>query len=269
VALGYFRGNVLREAARSVEERRRREGRDDSFSRAWRLYHDSLTTDDDVILDAMQAGALENLAEITPTNMNGTLSFLRRYGRDAQASDILARWIEANRGKEGFFDRWNRFFANDPVDAELLAAMEAGRAEIVDARDPADMLKQMAKSGGYNPAEDAARLSRLSADEIVRLFDDHAADDVKGMMEWADRLAAQPGAENLRASLDEALGRIASRSRMREDRLRGWGVLPEFPEDGQAQPPEGVETQNPASARADAAAAGSASATGCEHGGSG
>ena len=56
VALGYFRGNVLREAARSVEERRRREGRDDSFSRAWRLYHDSLTTDDDVILDAMQAG---------------------------------------------------------------------------------------------------------------------------------------------------------------------------------------------------------------------
>lgn len=269
VALGYFRGNVLREAALSVEERRRREGRDDSFSRAWRLYHDSLTTDDDVILDAMQAGALENLAEITPTNMNGTLSFLRRYGRDAQASDILARWIEANRGKEGFFDRWNRFFANDPVDAELLAAMEAGRAEIVDARDPADMLKQMTKSGGYNPAEDAARLSRLSADEIVRLFDDHAADDVKGMMEWADRLAAQPGAENLRASLDEALGRIASRSRMREDRLRGWGVLPEFPEDGQAQPPEGVETQNPASAGADAAAAGSASANGYEHGGSG
>lgn len=269
VALGYFRGNVLREAARSVEERWRREGRDDSFSRAWRLYHDSLTTDDDVILDAMQAGALENLAEITPTNMNGTLSFLRRYGRDAQASDILARWIEANRGKEGFFDRWNRFFANDPVDAELLAAMEAGRAEIVDARDPADILKQMAKSGGYNPAEDAARLSRLSADEIVRMFDDHAADDVKGMMEWADRLAAQPGAENLRASLDEALGRIASRSRMREDKLRGWGVIPEFAEDGQAQPPEGVETHNPASAGADDAAAESAGATGYEHGGSG
>lgn len=269
VALGYFRGNVLREAARSVEERRRREGRDDSFSRAWRLYHDSLTTDDDVILDAMQAGALENLAEITPTNMNGTLSFLRRYGRDAQASDILARWIEANRGKEGFFDRWNRFFANDPVDAELLAAMEAGRAEIVDARDPADILKQMAKSGGYNPAEDAARLSRLSADEIVRMFDDHAADDVKGMMEWADRLAAQPGAENLRASLDEALGRIASRSRMREDKLRGWGMIPEFAEDGQAQPPEGVETHNPASAGADDAAAESAGATGYEHGGSG
>ena len=47
--------------------------------------------------------------------------------------------------------------------------------------------------------------SRLGADELVQLFDDHAADDVKGMMEWAGRLAGQPGAEALRASLDEAL----------------------------------------------------------------
>ncbi|MBN2973151.1 hypothetical protein JW805_14085 [Roseomonas aeriglobus] len=270
ISLGYFQGDVLREAARSVEERRRREGRDDSFSRAWRLYHDSLTTDDDVILDAMEAGALENLAEITPTNMNGTLSFLRRYGRDAQASDILVKWIEANRGKEGFFDRWNRFFANDPVDPELLAAMDAGRAAIVDARDPAEMLKGMAKSGGYNPAEDAARLSRLSADELVQLFDDHAADDVKGMMEWADRLASQPGAEGLRERLDEAFRRIAARSRMREDRLRGWGLLPAEPQEVQAGSPEGSETQGAAGAGPDdAAASADASLNGQEGGGGG
>ena len=270
ISRGYFRGDVLREAALTVEERRRREGRDDSLSRAWRLYHDSLTTDDDVILDAMQAGALENLAEITPTNMNGTLRFLRSYGRDGQASDILARWIEANRGKEGFFDRWNRFFANEPVDPELLAAMDAGRAAIVDARDPADMLKGMAKTGGYNPAEDAARLSRLSADELAQLFDAHAADDVKGMMEWADRLAGQPGAEILRASLDEALGRIASRSPMREDRLRSWGVLPAGPQGIQAGPPEGAATQDTAGAGPDDGAANvSTNVDGQEGGGGG
>ncbi len=100
------------------------------------------------------------------------------------------------------------------------------------------MLKQMARSGGYNPAEDAARLSRLSVDELVQLFDDHAADDVKGMMEWADRLAGQPGAEGLRERLDEALRRIAARSRMREDRLRGWGLLPDEPQEAQAGHPK-------------------------------
>lgn len=217
----------------------------------------------------MQAGALENLAEITPTNMNGTLSFLRRYGRDAQASDILARWIEANRGKEGFFDRWNRFFANDPVDPELLAAMDAGRAEIFDARDPADMLQGMVKSGGFNPAEDAARLSRLSADELIQLFDDHAADDVKGMMEWADRLAGQPGAETLRERLNEALRRIAARSSMREDRLRGWGVIPAGPQDAQARPPEGAGTQDSADTEPDDTAASASASVDGQEGGDG
>lgn len=226
VAVGYFRGDDLKAAAQALGERLKRNCRNDSFSQAWSLFHNSLTTDDDVILDAMVAGAMENLGEISPVNMNSGVRFLRRYGREAQASELVVKYIDANRGKPDFFSRWNRFFHDDPVDEELLAAMEAERAAIVDARDPAEMLRQMARTSGYNPEEDSARLSRLTADELVQLFDDNAADDVKGMMEWADRLASHPGAAGLRASLDEALARIAGRSPMRADRLRSWGVLP-------------------------------------------
>ena len=189
-------------------------------------------------MNAMVAGAMENLGEISPVNMNSGVRFLRRYGREAQASELVVKYIDANRRKPDFFSKWNRFFHDDPVDDELLAAMEAERTAIVDARDPAEMLRQMAQTGGYNPGEDSARLSRLTADELVQLFDDNAADDVKGMMEWADRLASHPGAVGLRASLDEALARIAGRSPMRADRLRSWGVLPavEKPEGPDADP---------------------------------
>lgn len=226
VTAGYFRAAELGTAAQALNERLKLNGRKDSFSQAWELFHNSLTTDDDVILDAMVAGVTENLREISPINMNSGVRFLRRYGRDTQASELVVKYIDANCGKPDFFSRWNRFFHDDPVDAELLAAMEAGRTAIVDARDPAEMLKQMARTSGYNPEEDSARLSRLTADELVQLFDDNAADDVKGMMEWADRLANHPGAGGLRASLNEALTRIAARSPMRADRLRSWGVLP-------------------------------------------
>lgn len=226
VSVGYFRGDELRTSAGTISERLKHAGRKDSFSQAWKLFHSSLTTDDDEILDAMYAGASENLTEISPVNMNSGLRFLRRYGRSAQASELVARYIDANRGRPDFFSRWNRFFHDDPVDEELLAAMEAERSLIVDARDPAEILKQMTRTNSCNPDEDAARLSRLSADELEKLFDDHAADNVKGMMEWADRLARQPGADVLRASLNEALWRIAARSPMRADRLRSWGVLP-------------------------------------------
>jgi hypothetical protein len=255
VAVGYFRSDDLRDAAQVLAERLRRSGREDSFSQAWELFHSSLTTDDDVILDAMFAGALENIGEIAPVNMNSAVRFMRRYGRGEQASELVERYIEANRGKPDFFSRWRRFFHDDPVDQELLTAMEAERTAVVDARDPAEMLKQMALSGSFNPAEDSARLSRLSVDELVQLFDDHAADDIKGMMEWADRLAEQPGAERLRASLDEALARIASRSPMRADRLRSWGILRAGGPDGTAsgvgggaEAPDGAEEAGPSEA---------------------
>ncbi|WP_031241372.1 hypothetical protein [Asaia sp. SF2.1] len=269
ISLGYFQGDSLREAAHSVEERRRRERQDNSYSHAWRLYHHSLTTDDAVILDALQTGALENLTKITPVDMSATLRFLRRFGRDAQASNILAKWIDAHRGEKDFFDRRNHFFTNEPVDPELLAAMDTGRAEIVDARDPADMLMGMVTSRGFNPDEDAARLSRLSVDDLVQLFDDHETDDVKGMMQWAWRLAGQPGAETLRERLGDAFLRIAARSPMREEKLRGWGVLPARPQEAQALPPESTATQDPARTGPDDAVASASASFDGQTGGSG
>lgn len=230
VTVGYFRHRELRAAAATLEERWARLNRDNSFSAAWTAYHHDLTVEDDAVLDAMETGVIENLQAITPLNMNGTVRFLRRYGRDRQASDLIGRYVDANRNQPDFFSRSNRHFFDDPVDPELLAAMEAGRAQIVDARDPAEMLKAMARTGGFNPSEDAALLSKLSVAELVKMFDDNSGDDVKGMMEWANRLAVQPGAEGFRASLDAALLEIAGRSPMRADRLRGWGVLPAEPE---------------------------------------
>lgn len=243
VSLGYFRADELRAAAETISERLKQAGRKDSFSQAWELFHNSLAADDDEILDAMYAGARENLTEISLANMNSCVRFLRRYGRSVQASELVTRYVDANRGKPNFFSSWNRFFHDDPVDKELLAAMEAEHALTVDARDPAEMLKQMARTNGYNPDEDVPRLSRLSVDELVKLFDDHAADNVKVMMVWANRLASQPGAYILRASLNEALGRIAARSPMRAARLRSWGVLPtDQPHEKADQEP--VKTEN-------------------------
>ena len=82
----------------------------------------------------------------------------------------------------------------------------------------------MARTGAFNPKEDAARLAHLSVDDLVRLFDQHAK-DAKGMMEWIDRIARHTETEALSARLAEAIGQIAARSPMRADKLTSWGVL--------------------------------------------
>jgi hypothetical protein len=83
--------------------------------------------------------------------------------------------METNRENAGFFSRTNQLFLGEHVDAQLLAAYDAGRAAIVDARDPAAVLKGMARSDSYNSAEDTALLSRLSTAELVGMFDANAA----------------------------------------------------------------------------------------------
>ena len=137
VEAGYFRADFLRAAAHSVEKQRAREKRDDSYSKAWRLYHDSLKVEDSEILDAIYAGAIENLTGISSMSMNSGVRFLRRYGRDEQASNLVGRYVEANGEAPEFFGHGNQFFGEDPIDPELLAAMETGRMAIVDGRDPA------------------------------------------------------------------------------------------------------------------------------------
>lgn len=230
VAAGFFRRETLRNAAFATQERRQGQSRDNSFSEAWKLYHENLTADDDTVLDAMHSGAVENLTSITPLNLNSAVRFLRRYGRSEQASELVQQYVEANHETPGFFSRWDRFFGDYPVDEELLAAMEAGRLAIVDARDPAEMLKRMTQTNSFNPLEDAALLSKLSVDELVKLFDENSGEDLKGIMEWADRLSKQQGADVLRANMTAAVEVIAARSPMRADRLRNWGVLPPEPE---------------------------------------
>ena len=229
VSVGYFRQPDLGEVAAALAEQHKRQSRDNSFSSAWNLYHHSVSVEDEVVLDAMEAGANENLADITPVNMNGTVRFLSRYGRNQEASEIIQSWIEANRDKPGFFSRPNWLFFDDPVDDELHDSLESGRNETLDERDPAEALKAMAKSSGFNPVEDVALLSKLSIGQLVALFDGNSGDELKSMMEWASRLAKQAGADAFHANLDAALLKIAERSPMRADRLRSWGVLPEQP----------------------------------------
>lgn len=227
ITMGYFREAEVRKAAAEVEARAKQNNRDNSFSKAWEMYHRSLVANDEAVLNAMYAGALENITDISPLNMNGAVRFLRRYGREEQASELVRRYIDANRDVPNFFSHWNRFFSDDPVDAELGDAMEAEHAAVLDARDPDEVLRAMATTKGFNPKEDVALFSKLTPAELVQLFDRNAGEDIKGMMEWANILASQPGADVLRANLTAAVAEIAARSPMTGDRLRSWGVMPQ------------------------------------------
>lgn len=229
VQVGYFVEADLRNAADIVNKRLQEQGKDNSYSEAWGLYHRNFNIADDVVLDAMEKGIEENLTSLTPVNMNAGIRFLRRYGREDQASRLVESYIDANADVPRFFSRQNRLFFDDPVDPQLLSRLERGRAALLQARDPATVLKRMASNEGFNPEDDLPLFSAMTTAQLVQLLDDHAGEHIKSMAEWLARLAKQPGGEALLKKVEAAFAIMASRSRMREDRLRSWGLLPSEP----------------------------------------
>lgn len=228
IRLGYFQSEILAQHAASVEAKHSDRGNrgSDSFSRAWEMYHSNFTVDDDAILDAMYQGALDNLTTVSTANMNAAIKFLRRHGRDPQASNLVKLFVDANKTKPDFFSKSERMFFDTPADDELLNALEAGRMAIVYSQDPVDRLKVIAEAKGFNPPDDIALLDKLTSNDFLSIFDNNSGPDLKSLVEWSMRIGAQPGAEQLRGKVIRAIEIIAKRSPMRAERLRNWGVLP-------------------------------------------
>lgn len=222
VSSGYFQKEKLEQAASHIEKRLERQSRNNRLSEAWRLYADSLAKDD-LVLDAIEAAAAENLADLTTSDMNEIILFLRHYDRSQRASALVASWIHAARHNSHNFSPYSTISLNRPFDPELKAAIESEQNTI--RLDPVEMLKATSKNRASYAFEVGPALSKLSSKELVDMFD-ALPEDIKSMAMCAHELAQQYN-HSLRANLDAALLEIAGRSKMNADRLRQWGILPD------------------------------------------
>jgi hypothetical protein len=227
VAVGYFDENRLSTEAQVVERTLNHNGRDNSFSKAWSLYENSLAMDDDAVLDALQQGALENLETIDPVNINAAVTLLRGNGRENQADELVQAYVAVQPEDPRFFDLHNHHFMDiDAVDPALRRAFEMRHALFEDKRDPRAVLLEIAKGEGWND-EDERLLSKLSPSLFEALIEDTEGAELRRLVQKSLRMAAHggPNTEGMRISLHEALTRIAAKSPLRARRLRTWGFV--------------------------------------------
>lgn len=226
VRLGYFNSEDILKASKAILNQISTHNRDNSFSKAWDLYHGSLGVDDKVILDSMESGIKDNLKTISLGNMDATLRFLSRHGRAQIANKLARMYINEHEQNPEFFSRSNRIFIDGPGHPLLMKLLEMGHQKLLSARDPGEILKKMAKNDSFSPIDDIPLFSKLTSSELVKLLDDADSDDIKGMAQWLNRLAAQPEGTKLRPKVRAAFKSIGARSPMRLERLVSWGVLP-------------------------------------------
>jgi hypothetical protein len=226
VQRGFFDAGAVLDAVKAVEASLTADPLNNSFSKAWDLYHDSLTVDDDTVLDAMFAGAMENLNSISPVSINSAIKLFREMGRELQANEMLAAYVEAHADNRDFFDLSEyMFMADDEIDPALQQAFVDRYSAFVDERDPKEVLIKIAAFRSWNDA-DVALLARQTPDELVALFESIEGRDLGRAIRHALRLGRLPDedGQQLGSNLEEALKRIAAKSPLRARRMRQYGI---------------------------------------------
>lgn len=226
VQRGFFDEDAIVAAAKAIEAALEMDEQNNSFSEAWKLYHGSLTVEDDVILDAMFEGAMENLKAISPPNINSAIKLFREMDQEARADEILTAYVEAHTGNRAFFDLSEHvFMAGDEIDPALAQAFTDRYAAYVDNRDPKDVLLAISAFDSWND-DDVTLLAKLTPDEWAVLFEAIEGPSLGRAIRHAKRLGRVPNdhGKQLAENLDQALKAIAAKSPLRARRMRQYGV---------------------------------------------
>lgn len=230
---GYLDEARLKETAQMLQDRARGSSRDNEFIRAWEeLYHGSLSTDDDVFLDSLYRGAIENAKSISPVNINGTVRMLRECGRDEQASNLISEYVTAHQD-EGFyfFNIKNHHFSMpDGIDDELAAAFASQLEALVDDRAPLDVLRSISERQQWDE-QDIALMAKQTAADFERYFEKLQGNEMRRTIDLLLLIgrSGQNHSKQILSATTDALLRIAAKSPLRARRIAAFGILPKAP----------------------------------------
>jgi len=230
VVAGYFNKGRLLNAAKIVQHSIKHNGRNNSFSKAWDLYHHSLTTDDDEVLDALYEGMKENILTISPLNFNVTILLLRKYGRDEQASELIPLYMVGREPNRNDLEEELSMWGKEEVDPELSDAFKELQDQYVDNRDPKEVLLGLAETNGWNN-EDVLLLEKQSADDFEKIFEEIQGDELSRVIKRSLLIGQHEKETPIEASVTEALRRIAAKSPLRARRVVSYGVTLDDPEE--------------------------------------
>lgn len=225
IGAAYFNAKRIEEAAIKIDSDHAQSGKGSAYTAAWRLYHNSFRTNDDAVLDAMFEAVKREPEAINPSNLNASIQLFRQLGRDDQASEMIKLYVEGHADNREFFDLTRYPFEGDITDEEMRSAFAKKYESYQDQRDPADVILKCARRSGWN-RDDEELLSKLTADDFVKIFDRLDGEDTPPIVKFSIRMGIPSTTEgkSVGGNATDALRRIAQRSPLNRRRVEGYGV---------------------------------------------
>jgi hypothetical protein len=227
VSCGYFDPALITKLAAELDKQSAALKLNSSFQQSWDLYHESFDNNQEQVLDAMYAAFMSSVEQITPLNMNSTITLFKSLGRPEQAAAMIAYYVEKRSDESGLFDPQNYLKFGELTDPDVSKAFKDKHASVKHQLDATRVLWSIANTNSWGP-EDIACLSELSVDDYYKMFKASKGKELRKLINACLQFGrfgnATSEMKEISMRAKEALIRIAKESPINARRVKPYGV---------------------------------------------
>jgi hypothetical protein len=198
---------------------------DTDFAAGWEMFHDSFSDNQNETLDIIQAAFFRNVQNISPLNLNGTVTLFKELGRPEVATRMIEHYVSHRASDRKALDL-NRYpFRSEIHDPDIIAAFQKTVASVPEDRNPEEVLLSMRT--GWSE-DDLAIVAALQPDDFYAFFKNSKGDRLRHLISAAlqfDRITgASPAMKEISARARQALERIGRESPINARRVKKYGI---------------------------------------------
>ena len=150
------------------EESRDRQGQD-SYRKAWDLYHDSFDNNQEEFLQELVSSFRNNMKYLSFRNLQNTVEMARAFDKDTIADNLIDEFLDFHKDTPELKVPFRGSDREDINDKYLLQRLKEVISTSKDQRALADVVKKLASSNGRNP-EEIDILAKCDVEDYYNFF---------------------------------------------------------------------------------------------------
>ncbi|MFM0224141.1 P-loop NTPase fold protein [Paraburkholderia dipogonis] len=220
---GYAHGSDLAKHAQALDDVRDRANLEAVFGDAWKVFHDRIDGTAEELLRRFVSAIEVAATVISPLNLNSTVKLVRELGYNAEADEMIEKYIDLNAHRSEVFKIDESPWSRDVDDETLKKRFAEVVTEEEGPLDLATAAIQLTEEKGWNDRMESSFLN-ASPDDFVALFKDRQGDTLRGLIDHLYRAAHMRGndTEAIAGTVTAALDKIAKESKLNDIRVKRW-----------------------------------------------
>lgn len=230
---GYLEETGFVEEAKKLDAQLRANELEQSFSKAWDMFHNTFADNQAELVQALVASFKKSVRHISPINLSGTTMLLRQLGQSPAADELIDFYIESRASESELFNLENNPFSGDVRDPTVRERFGKQFAKVHAPLPLLEAVRHIASQNGWS-REHLEALRAATENDFYQLFKlDHGGDlgrIVRSCLEFENWDQYNEIGRTARA----AVVRIGKEHPLNAIRVRRYGVMIEDPS-GKAQ----------------------------------